>query len=88
MVIWYMKNNSLWKEILQLDLSDVLSNVQVPYIILQGDTDFVASTETVEEVVDASKNNNLHAYCWKYWSYASNYDGGFVGRNIWEFGLK
>ena len=46
-----------------MDLSDVLSNVQVPYIILQGDTDFVASTETVEEVVDASKNNNLNAYC-------------------------
>ena len=57
-----MKNNSLWKEILQLDLSDVLSNVQVPYIILQGDTDFVASTKTVEEVVDASKNNNLKVH--------------------------
>lgn len=62
MVNGYMKNNSLWKEILHLDLSDVLSNIQVPYVILQGDTDFVASTKTVEEVVDASKNNNLKVH--------------------------
>lgn len=62
MINGYMKNNSLWKEILQLDLTNVLSKVQVPYVFLQGDTDIVASTKTVEEIVRTSDNEKLSLY--------------------------
>ena len=56
----YRKNQSLWKEILRIDLSRILKNVNVPYIILQGDTDIVASTTTVSTLVKNSYNPNLH----------------------------
>lgn len=59
MVNGYMKNTSLWKEITQINLSGQLRNVEVPYIILQGDTDIVASTKLVKELVDSSNNANL-----------------------------
>ncbi|MCM1183706.1 MAG: hypothetical protein NC337_10065 [Roseburia sp.] len=55
----YRKNNSLWKEILNLDLSDQLTNVRVPYIILQGDTDIVASVTTVKKLAAECSNPNL-----------------------------
>lgn len=59
MVNGYMKNTSLWKEILRLDLTEQLKNVEIPYIILQGDTDIVASTQTIKELVSLSNNTNL-----------------------------
>lgn len=59
MVNGYRKNNSLWKEIMRLDLSEQLRKVEVPYIILQGDTDIVASTKLVKELVVHSNNPNL-----------------------------
>lgn len=59
MVNGYMKNTSLWKEITQINLSEQLRNVEVPYIILQGDTDIVASTKLVKELVASSNNANL-----------------------------
>ena len=55
----YQNNVSLWKEILQLDLQGTLQNVRIPYRILQGDTDIVASTWTVKEVVKTSANPYL-----------------------------
>ena len=59
MVNGYMKNTSLWKEILQINLTEQLRNVKVPYIILQGDTDIVASTKLVKELVVNSNNTYL-----------------------------
>lgn len=59
MVNGYMKNTSLWKEIMKIDLSEQLRNVEIPYIILQGDTDIVASTNLVKELVAESDNSNL-----------------------------
>lgn len=59
MVNGYRKNTSLWKEIIQIDLTEQLRNVKVPYMILQGDTDIVASTKLVKELVDGSNNANL-----------------------------
>lgn len=59
MVNGYTKNISLWKEITQINLSGQLRNIEVPYIILQGDTDIVASTKLVKELVDSSNNANL-----------------------------
>ncbi|MDD6794186.1 MAG: alpha/beta fold hydrolase [Clostridiaceae bacterium] len=55
----YMKNTSLWPEILKINLSSQLSNVQIPYVILQGDTDIVSSTKLVKELVANSDNVNL-----------------------------
>lgn len=54
-----MKNTSLWKEILQIDLTEQLRSVKIPYMILQGDTDIVASTKIVKELVAGSNNANL-----------------------------
>ena len=59
MVNGYMKNTSLWKEIIHINLTEQLKSVQIPYIILQGDTDIVASTKSVEELVNSSNNANL-----------------------------
>ena len=59
MINGYQRNRSLWNEILQIDLSDTLKNVQIPYVILQGDTDIVASTSTVKTLVKSSSNPNL-----------------------------
>lgn len=59
MVNGYMKNTSLWKEIIHINLTVQLKSVQIPYIILQGDTDIVASTKLVEELVNSSNNTNL-----------------------------
>lgn len=59
MVNGYQKNSSLWREILQIDLSGILTKVDIPYVILQGDTDIVASTATVKELVQSSHNSNL-----------------------------
>lgn len=53
------QNRSLWKELLLLDLSPTLCNVRIPYVILQGDTDIVASTAEVQRLVDSSDNPNL-----------------------------
>lgn len=59
MINGYQKNFSLWREILQIDLSSILENVQIPYVILQGDTDLVASASTVKTLVRNSGNPNL-----------------------------
>lgn len=56
MVNGYLNNVSLWKEILKLDLSETLKRVEIPYMMVQGDTDIVASTKTVKELVESSGN--------------------------------
>lgn len=59
MVNGYMKNNSLWKEIIRIDLSEILGGVEIPYLLLQGDTDIVASTQTAKSLVSNCNNPNL-----------------------------
>ena len=51
-------NNEI-SEIIKLDLTSELSNVTVPYHILQDETDIVASTKSVQAIVEASGNKNL-----------------------------
>lgn len=58
----YKANNSLWRELLSIDLSATISNLRIPYIILQGETDVVASTSTIKKVVEMSANENLKIY--------------------------
>ncbi len=55
----YKGNVSLWHEILKIDLTETLSLVKIPYCIIQGETDIVASTNAVKNIVDNSDNENL-----------------------------
>ncbi len=50
----------LWPELLKIDLTKELLEVNVPYYVLQGDTDIVTSTKEIKRVADASNNPNLH----------------------------
>lgn len=50
------------RQIIRLTLNQILVHTWKNNWFFQGDTDFVASTKTVEEVVDASKNNNLKVH--------------------------
>lgn len=56
----YKGNQSLWRELLNLDLSPALSKITVPYTILQGDTDIVTSTSSVKAAVESSGNKNVN----------------------------
>ncbi len=51
----------LWEELLAIDLSKELAVVEVPYYILQGDTDIVTSTAAIKKEVESSGNPYL--YC-------------------------
>ncbi|UTC75958.1 alpha/beta fold hydrolase [Treponema sp. OMZ 792] len=55
----YKNNISLWKEILHINLSEKLQKVNIPYFILQGETDIVASTKIVKEICESINNRNL-----------------------------
>ncbi len=57
-----MKNHSLYEELLRLDLTGILEKISIPYHILQGSADIVASTKYVKNLVETSKNPNLHIY--------------------------
>lgn len=52
----------LWRELLQMDLTNDLCKVQRPYYILQGDTDIVASTKLAKQVVKEAQNDNLYCH--------------------------
>lgn len=55
----YKDNRSLWKELLKADLTDELIGVRIPYVILQGDTDIVASTKNVQSLIEQADNSDL-----------------------------
>lgn len=55
----FMKNTSIFREMLQLDLTEGLENIQVPYHIMQGSTDIVTATDTIAQMVQGSQNRNL-----------------------------
>lgn len=50
------KNQNLWTELLQIDLSNTLHRIQIPYYILQGRTDIVASTQKICDFVQSNRN--------------------------------
>lgn len=54
------KNQSLFRELIHLDLRNTLKRITVPYLIMQGDTDIVTSTKYIEAFVKESENENLH----------------------------
>lgn len=55
----YRYNKTLWRELLQTDLSSCLADLKVKYLILQGDTDIITSTANVEKAVRESGNENV-----------------------------
>lgn len=59
MINGYMKNSSLINELLDIDLRGVLSDIKIPYKIIQGDTDIVTSTKEIEKYVSQSENGNI-----------------------------
>lgn len=50
----------LWPELLKLDLREELSNVCIPYYILQGDTDIVTSTSDIVKQITSWENPHLN----------------------------
>lgn len=55
----FLKNNSIWVELPQLNLRETLKNIKIPYTILQGDKDIVTSTKAVAAFVNEAGNANL-----------------------------
>lgn len=55
----YGKNKSLLTELMTIDLTEVLHNIPLPYLILQGDTDIVTSTSMISTFVKTVENDNL-----------------------------
>ena len=55
----YRHNQSLFKELLHIELAEILKEVQIPYLILQGDSDIVTSTKAVAAFVEHAGNENL-----------------------------
>ncbi len=55
----YAKNKSLLSEMIKIDLSKELSDVRIPYMIMQGNTDIVTSTKVISQFVAESQNKNL-----------------------------
>ncbi len=53
------KNQSLFQEMIRLDLRDALAHIAIPYLIMQGDTDIVTSTKFIQSFVRESGNDNL-----------------------------
>lgn len=53
------KNNSLFEELIELNLTNTLENVKVPYLILQGSTDIVTSTKQIKKFINNTNNQNL-----------------------------
>lgn len=55
----YSKNKSLLREMMKIDLSMELLNMQIPYMILQGSKDIVTSTSQISKFISESNNKNL-----------------------------
>ncbi|MDE6505160.1 MAG: alpha/beta hydrolase [Clostridia bacterium] len=55
----YRFNQSLWRELLNIDLTPLLSEVKIKYLLIQGDTDIVTSTETAVRAVENCNNPNV-----------------------------
>lgn len=57
----YRKNTSLMKELFHIDLRESFKRISIPYTILQGSTDIIASTSKIVEFT--KENNNPYVTC-------------------------
>lgn len=55
----YRGNESLWSELVKIHIADSLSELKIPYFILQGDSDVVTSTSTVTKAVQNCGNEKV-----------------------------
>ncbi len=55
----YAKNESLLREMASTDLSELFSEIAIPYFIFQGETDIVTDTKSVVELVNRLNNQNV-----------------------------
>lgn len=55
----YSSNKSILLDMMNIDLSDVLCNIQIPYLILQGDTDLITSTNMISTFKESIQNDNI-----------------------------
>ena len=55
----YQGNKSLWREMVNIDLTSEYAAINVPYTILQGSTDIITPTQTVIETVENCNNKNV-----------------------------
>lgn len=55
----YRKNTSLLLEVMNIDLSKVIREITVPYLIIQGETDIVTSTKMISSFIEAVQNENI-----------------------------
>ncbi|MDE7373075.1 MAG: hypothetical protein K2N18_03325, partial [Clostridia bacterium] len=55
----YAYNTTLWKELLNIDLTPLLADIKIKYLLLQGETDIVTSTSNVIKAVESCGNENL-----------------------------
>ncbi|WP_167956767.1 alpha/beta fold hydrolase [Anaerosporobacter faecicola] len=54
-----MKNESLIKEMITIDLRSTLQAISIPYMIIQGKTDIVASQEAIAQYVVQLNHDNI-----------------------------
>lgn len=52
-------NNDLFKQILNADVTEDLKSVQIPYLIIQGETDLITDTIMIKNLVNESNNKYL-----------------------------
>ncbi len=55
----YRGNQSLWRELVKIDLAHSLSDLKIPYYIVQGDSDIVTSTSRVKSAVENCGNERV-----------------------------
>lgn len=55
----YAHNTTLWKELLNIDLTPLLADIKIKYLLLQGETDIVTSTANVIKAVEGCGNKNI-----------------------------
>lgn len=55
-----LKNNSLYQELMEIDLTDIIKKISVPYLILQGSTDIVTSSKCIQELVQNAQTDKLY----------------------------
>lgn len=52
----YRGNNSLWKELVEVDLTEQLKSVTIPYKILQGENDLITPTAPLISALEDNSN--------------------------------
>lgn len=58
----YAKNESLLREMASTDLSELFSQITIPYFIFQGETDIVTDTKSVVTLVNGLHNQNVSCF--------------------------